>query len=141
MRYFKHDAFSAFECLCVIIIFAILSSIGVRYLGYIADKQCILALKAKLNLTQSALSDYYARSFLTADSIDTMYASSILMRLMQSPKPKCYFTVHTDSIIATVGTQNIHFYVQPATLAVNPRIFCELSQPLCKAFSDRILDK
>lgn len=70
MQFSNRGAFSSFEILCVIIIIAIIMSVGVRYMGHIAHKQCISRLKSQLAHTQNALSMYYADAFIRADVID-----------------------------------------------------------------------
>ncbi len=141
MRYSKRAAFSAFELLCIIVIIAIMASVGIRYLGYITSKQCLLHLKARLTHTQNALSAYYTDTFIRAESIDITYPQRILSYLSQTNTPQCGFNIQSHQIIATIGTQSLAFSLEPPTLEVNPKISCNLSTPLCKDFSDRILDK
>lgn len=127
--------------MCAIIIFAIVASVGVRYMGYIGHKQCLNELKSRLISTQSALSAYYAQRFLQADSIDTTKAYVILSRLEQNNRAKCAFYVHSGSIMAIVDSKNLQFVLEPASLVINPKISCLLKEALCKDFTDRILDK
>ncbi|CAM2778794.1 prepilin-type cleavage/methylation domain-containing protein [Helicobacter sp. MIT 03-1614] len=141
MQFSNRGAFSSFEILCVIIIIAIIMSVGVRYMGHIAHKQCISRLKSQLAHTQNALSMYYADAFIRADVIDYTQAQSILKHLEKSNTSKCAFSVQGSKIIAHIGIEYLTFTLEPPTLEKNPKISCKLSSALCKDFSDRILDK
>lgn len=141
MQYSKRAGFSTFELLCVVIIVAIIGSIGVRYLGYITHKQCLLHLKARLAHTQNALSAYYADSFVRGDSINPIYAQNILSTLGDNATPQCAFILQKTQLIAIIGTQNVVFSVTPPTLTLNPKISCNIAESLCRDLSDRILDK
>ncbi|MCX2717182.1 prepilin-type cleavage/methylation domain-containing protein [Helicobacter sp. MIT 21-1697] len=141
MQFSNRRAFSSFELLCVIIIIAIITSIGVRYMGHITHKQCISRLKSQLAHTQNALSAYYANAFIRADVIDYVQAQSILRQLEQNNTLQCAFSVQGSKIIAHIGMEHLVFGLEPPTLEINPKIFCKLSSALCKDFSDRILDK
>ena len=127
MRYSKRAGFSTFELLCVVIIVAIIGSIGVRYLGYITHKQCLLHLKARLAHTQNAL--------------NRTYAHNIPSTLGDNATPQCVFIVQKTQLIAIIGTQNVVFSVTPPTLTLNPKISCNIAESLCRDLSDRILDK
>lgn len=134
-------AFSTLELLCVIIILGILASVGFSYMGNLSHKQCIHILKSKLQGTQSALSSYYANSFVKAVPIRQDDALAILKRLESSNKPTCALRLESSHIVAIVGSDVLHFSIEPSNLSINPKISCILTHKLCKAFSDRILDK
>ena len=140
MRYSKRSAFSAFEALCVIIIVGILAGVGIKYMGHIQHKQCVLRLKAKLASTQNTLSQYYTQAFMKAQ-IEPAVARQILQTATLDSTPTCRFSLESNALKATIDSQILYFSVQPSDLSLNPIISCNLSQPLCKEFSDRILDK
>lgn len=140
MRYSKRSAFSAFEVLCVIIIVGILAGVGIKYMGYIQHKQCVLRLKAKLASTQNTLSQYYTQAFMKAQ-IEPAVARQILQTATLDSTPTCRFSLESNALKATIDSQILYFSIQPSDLSLNPIISCNLSQPLCKEFSDRILDK
>lgn len=141
MLYSKKPAFSAFELLCVVMIVAILASIGVRYLGYVSHKQCLLHLKAQLSHAQNALSVYYTDSFIREEKVDSAYAYSLLSNITRTNRAQCGFVLEPHRLTATIGIQSLSFSIEPSTFLVNPKIFCPLALPLCKDFTDRILDK
>lgn len=138
-------AFSSFELLCVVVIVAILASVGVRYLGQFSHKQCLLELKSRLYHTQNLLSNYYADSFLNANEPNPLHSRQILHRLMEqtnsSSHPSCGFVLTQNDLEAHIKGQILKFIIDPPSLSINPRIYCNLSQPLCKEFSDRRLEK
>lgn len=140
MRYSKRSAFSAFEVLCVIIIVGILAGVGIKYMGHIQHKQCVLRLKAKLASTQNTLSQYYTQAFMKAQ-IEPAVARQILQTATLDSTPTCHFSLESNALKATINSQILYFSIQPSDLSLNPIISCNLSQPLCKEFSDRILDK
>ena len=140
MRYSKRSAFSAFEVLCVIIIVGILAGVGIKYMGHIQHKQCVLRLKAKLIFTQNTLSQYYTQAFMKAQ-IEPAVARQILQTVTLDSTPTCRFSLESNALKATIDSQILYFSIQPSDLSLNPIISCNLSQPLCKEFSDRILDK
>ncbi|BDB65986.1 hypothetical protein Hc94105_0170 [Helicobacter cinaedi] len=140
MRYSKRSAFSAFEVLCVIIIVGILAGVGIKYMGHIQHKQCVLRLKAKLASTQNTLSQYYTQAFMKAQ-IEPAVARQILQTATLDSTPTCRFSLESNALKATIDSQILYFSIQPSDLSLNPIISCNLSQPLCKEFSDRILDK
>lgn len=140
MRYSKRSAFSAFEVLCVIIIVGILAGVGIKYMGHLHHKQCVLRLKAKLASTQNTLSQYYTQSFMKAQ-IEPTVARQILQTATLDSTPTCRFSLESNALKATINSQILYFSIQPSDLSLNPIISCNLSQPLCKEFSDRILDK
>lgn len=141
MQYFRHSAFSAFEVLCVIIIVGILASVGIKYMGHLQHRQCVMGLKAKLAFTQNALSKYYTQAFIQADSFQPEIARQILQTATLDSTPTCRFSLESNALKATIDSQILYFSIQPSDLSLNPIISCNLSQPLCKEFSDRILDK
>lgn len=143
MPFFKRGAFSSFELLCIIVIFAILSSIGVRYLGDIQEKNCLLYLKARLASAQHALSTYYHSTFMLNLSSDSVRAREIFISaLFQGGINKqCVFELKGKQMIAHVGEKNLTFTLSPPTFALNPKISCNIKDPLCKEMSDQILDK
>ena len=141
VRYCSRAGFSAFELLCVIIIVAIVAGVGVRYMGHITQRQCILHLKSKLSHTQYILSAYYADSFIRGDSISMAHARNVFHQLTLNPKQQCAFVLQDSTLIAHIGAQNVVFRIDPPNLAINPKISCVLSAPLCKELGDRILDK
>lgn len=140
MLYSKRSAFSAFEVLCVIIIVGILAGVGIKYMGHIQHKQCVLRLKAKLASTQNTLSQYYTQAFMKAQ-IEPTVARQILQTATLDSTPTCRFSLESNALKATIDSQILYFSIQPSDLSLNPIISCNLSQPLCKEFSDRILDK
>lgn len=140
MRYSKRSAFSAFEVLCVIVIVGILAGVGIKYMGHIQHKQCVLRLKAKLASTQNTLSQYYTQAFMKAQ-IEPTVARQILQTATLDSTPTCRFSLESNALKATIDSQILYFSIQPSDLSLNPIISCNLSQPLCKEFSDRILDK
>lgn len=140
MRYSKRSAFSAFEVLCVIIIVGILAGVGIKYMGHLHHKQCVLRLKAKLAFTQNTLSQYYTQAFMKAQ-IEPTVARQILQTATLDSTPTCRFSLESNALKATIDSQILYFSIQPSDLSLNPIISCNLSQPLCKEFSDRILDK
>ena len=140
MRYSKRSAFSAFEVLCVIIIVGILAGVGIKYMGHIQHKQCVLRLKAKLASTQNTLSQYYTQAFMKAQ-IEPTVARQILQTATLDSTPTCRFSLESNALKATIDSQILYFSIQPSDLSLNPIISCNLSLPLCKEFSDRILDK
>lgn len=137
MRYSR--AFSAFELLCIIVIFAILSSIGVRYIGNMKERSCILHLKSQLAHTQKRLSEYYSHTFLEATPIQPQIARSIIASLPHSAV--CGFDMSNNHLVAHIGSNKLSFQIEPTNLEYNPRIFCNLRDELCKQMSDRILEK
>ncbi len=141
MQYFRHSAFSAFEVLCVIIIVGILASVGIKYMGHLQHRQCVMGLKAKLAFTQNALSKYYTQAFMYAPSIQPQEAREILQTLTRDSTPTCHFSLESHKLKATIGSQILYFSIQSSDLSLNPIISCNLSLPLCKEFSDRILEK
>lgn len=141
MSYSKQSAFSAFEMLCVIIIVGIFASVGIKYMGHLHHKQCITKLKAKLSFTQNALSKYYTQAFMQADTFEPNIARQILQTLTLDSSPTCHFSLESNVLKATIDSQMLYFSIQPSDLSLNPIISCNLSVPLCKEFSDRILDK
>lgn len=141
MRYFKHSAFSTFEALCVVVIVAVIASVGIRYLGYITHKQCLDKLKGRLTYTQNVLSMYYTDLFIRGDVANPADARVILSHLTKDNTPKCHFVLRSSNLIATIDKQSVSFSIEPSSLALNPKISCSLISPLCKAFGDRILDK
>ncbi|STP11633.1 Tfp pilus assembly protein PilE [Helicobacter cinaedi] len=140
MLYSKRSAFSAFEVLCVIIIVGILAGVGIKYMGHLHHKQCVLRLKAKLASTQNTLSQYYTQAFMKAQ-IEPAVARQILQTVTLDSTPTCRFSLESNALKATIDSQILYFSIQPSDLSLNPIISCNLSQPLCKEFSDRILDK
>ncbi|WP_104743462.1 type II secretion system protein [Helicobacter cinaedi] len=140
MRYSKRSAFSAFEVLCVIIIVGTLAGVGIKYMGHLHHKQCVLRLKAKLASTQNTLSQYYTQAFMKAQ-IEPTVARQILQTATLDSTPTCRFSLESNALKATINSQILYFSIQPSDLSLNPIISCNLSQPLCKEFSDRILDK
>lgn len=140
MRYSKRSAFSAFEVLCVIVIVGILAGVGIKYMGHLHHKQCVLRLKAKLASTQNTLSQYYTQAFMKAQ-IEPTVARQILQTATLDSTPTCRFSLESNALKATIDSQILYFSIQPSDLSLNPIISCNLSQPLCKEFSDRILDK
>ena len=140
MQYSKRSAFSAFEVLCVIIIVGILAGVGIKYMGHLHHKQCVLRLKAKLASTQNTLSQYYTQAFMKAQ-IEPTVARQILQTATLDSTPTCRFSLESNALKATIDSQILYFSIQPSDLSLNPIISCNLSQPLCKEFSDRILDK
>lgn len=141
MQYFKHNAFSAFEVLCAIVIAGVLTSVGIKYMGHLQHRQCVMGLKAKLTFTQNALSQYYTQAFMYADLFQPEMARQILQTLTLDSVPTCHFILESHTLKAIIGSQILHFSIQPSDLSLNPIISCNLSLPLCKEFSDRILDK
>lgn len=143
MLFFSRGAFSSFELLCVVVIFAILSSVGVRYLGDIQEKNCLLYLKARLASAQHALSTYYHSNFMLNLSPDSVRAQAIFTSALfhGGINRQCAFELKGKHMIAYVGAKNLTFTISPSTFALNPKISCNIKDPLCKDMSDRILDK
>lgn len=125
----------------MIIIIGILAGVGIKYMGHLHHRQCITQLKNQLSHTQNALSAYYTRAFTRQDSINPQEAREILQDLARSSNPHCHFSLESRTMTAHINTQSLTFTLEPYDLAINPIIKCNLALPLCKEFSDRILDK
>lgn len=143
MLFSKREAFSSFELLCVVVIIAILSSIGVRYLGNVQEKNCLLHLKSRLASAQHTLSMYYHSTFMLNLHPDFVRAREIFASalLQGGTKQQCYFELTEKQMIAYVGAKKLSFTLSPPTFALNPKISCNIKDPLCKEMTDRILDK
>lgn len=137
MRYSR--AFSAFELVCVIVIVAILFGVGLRTMGNMSQKSCMIKLKSHLTHAQKSLSEYYAQIFLASSKANPSVARAILASLPNDVS--CGFSLQASSLLAHIGENTLVFSIEPASLEYNPRIFCALQNPLCKQMSDRILDK
>lgn len=139
MQYSK--AFSSFELVCVLVIIAIFTSFSLRSLHSMQQKMCLNTLKTKLTRTQNALTNHYTQSFLLNIPSDPNAAYILLSKLQENANTRCGFSFHTNILTAHIGDKQLNFFIEPASLQSNPRLYCPLSAPLCKEFSNRTLNK
>lgn len=100
-------------------------------------------LKARLASAQHTLSNYYHTAFMLNLSPDSTRAREIFISALfrGSTNKQCAFELKEKQMVAHVGAKNLVFKLSPATFAINPKISCNIKDPLCKEMSDRILDK
>ncbi|WP_066386754.1 hypothetical protein [Helicobacter himalayensis] len=137
-------AFSALEFVLVVIILSVLGFSAISIFSSYRQKTCLQLLRAKLLLTQEQLSMLYLRDFYYTNP-NLQAQAYVLLRTLQTQE-KCSFSLSQTSnfaphLIANVGSERLIFFIQPQNLLINPKIFCDFSKPLCKAFWERVNDK
>ncbi|RDU52993.1 hypothetical protein CQA49_03795 [Helicobacter sp. MIT 00-7814] len=137
-------AFSALEFVLVVVILSILGFSAISVYSSYRQKTCLQLLRTRLLLTQEQLSMLYLRDFYYANPNLQAQAYTLLSTLQT--QEKCSFSLRqtpnfAPHLIANIGSERLDFFIQPQNLLSNPKIFCNFSEPLCKAFWERVNDK
>ena len=135
-------AFSALEFVLVVIILSVLGFSVISVFSSYRQKTCLQLLRTRLLLTQEQLSMLYLRDFYYTNPNLRAHAHTLLNTLQT--QEKCSFSLRQTPephLVANIGSERLDFFIQPQNLLSNPKIFCNFSEPLCKAFWERVNDK
>lgn len=124
--------FSLFEALLCIAILGILLYLALPKMSSFAQKECLYALRAKLLKAQDEFFALYSHALLTQEPLQSPY--KILASLEEKISPQCYFQVKNAQIIAFVYGKKLLFTLYPQDFSYKPKIYCSLSNEMCREF-------
>lgn len=136
--HFSHSsAFSLFELILVIFILAVL---GYQALPrfWASESVCLYKLRNKLLKSNDALTLLYAKHVVSVQRVDV---SLILEDLTDRQDPHCFFEYRQDRLLAHIGRQTLGFVIDPKDFSSKPKIYCSLSNELCRSFWGKKLKK
>ncbi|ANV97910.1 hypothetical protein BBW65_03445 [Helicobacter enhydrae] len=123
--------------MCLIILSA-LASIYLPKLPNLNQAKCLQHLREKLNHANSQFTQLYAQKLLDDAPIHPM---PILQSLTQTQNPRCFFALQGRKLIAHILSTKLVFNIEPYNLSSKPKIYCNLSNPLCQKFLGKKLQK
>ncbi|PAF49566.1 hypothetical protein BKH41_02565 [Helicobacter sp. 12S02232-10] len=126
-------AFSLIEIVFGIVILGILVSVAIPRLSS-DSKICELALSSKLGILQSKISLLFTKAHLSDQKINRSEIFALLGALDKDGTNECFlrFNPQNLTILAKSHSQATILRISPKDFSSNPKIFCELSNPLCK---------
>lgn len=129
--------FSLFEILLVLAMIAIiLASALPRFATH--ETLCLHELRAKLSKANHAFMRLYTQSILQSQK---PLIEPILQELTTQENQSCFFAYKKGKLSAKIGRQTLNFEIVPNDFRAKPKIYCSLSNALCRAFWQRTLKK
>lgn len=135
---FSHKrAFSLFEFVLLLAIFALLLTQALPH--FVLDETlCFHQLRIKLSKANDAFLHLYTQSILQSSQPSPI--APILKELTQKDK-NCFFEYKKGKLLAHIGTKILPFEISPKDFKSKPKIYCSLSNELCRIFWQKTLKK
>lgn len=125
--------FSLFELLICIGILGILLTIALPKVSTFAHQRCLFELRENLQSTHHSLLELYSKEALGGE-IKSEEIEKILTLLTQRKNPNCYFQRSKNGITANILGKKLNFVISPLDFSHKPKIYCQLSNQLCREF-------
>lgn len=136
---FSHKkAFSLFELLLFLGIFAILLTQALPRFT-LNETLCFHQLRAKLAKANDAFLHLYTQSLLQSSQSHPI--APILEELTAQNNPNCFFEYKKGRLLARMGKKTLPFEISPKDFKSKPKIYCSLSNELCRMFWQKTLKK
>lgn len=139
-RIFLFSLNRGFSLLELVIVIAILGIIAFhafpRFL--IQESLCLYQLRIRLQKANQEFLTYYARSI---THNQTPKIDLVLQELTKRDDPQCYFELKNHKLVAHFNTKVLEFAIAPKDFSSKPKIYCQLSNQLCRSFWGKHLKK
>ncbi|MCE3047641.1 hypothetical protein LW138_06100 [Helicobacter sp. faydin-H17] len=105
---------------------------------FIQESLCLYHLRNRLQKANQEFLMHYARSITEnqAPKIDL-----VLQELTKRDDPRCYFELKDHRLVAHFDTKALEFVITPKDFSSKPKIYCQLSNQLCRNFWGKQLKK
>lgn len=128
-------AFSLFELLTCVAILGILLIFALPKVSNFSHQKCIFTLREKLQKTHNALLELYSTKILKGEGVQAREVEMILDTLAQrGGNTNCYFQRNKNGFVANIEGKKLNFLITPNDLSYKPKIYCQLSNELCRDF-------
>ncbi|WP_363322197.1 type II secretion system protein [uncultured Helicobacter sp.] len=124
--------FSLIEMLLCVGILGILLWMALPRASSFSQKECLYTLRAKLLKAQDEFFAQYLQALMTQSAPQAL--DPILHQLARKEDPQCYFELKDSQLIAFVQGKRINFLIEPKDFSYKPKIYCQLSNSLCREF-------
>lgn len=126
--------FSLFELLICIGILGILLAIALPRLTSFAHQRCIFELRERLQKAHHLFLELYSKQALREGGISSEEIERIFELLVQKEGSNCYFQRSKNGLIANIEGRKLSFVITPSDFSYKPKIYCQLSNELCREF-------
>lgn len=128
-------AFSLFELLICIGILGILLVFALPKVSDFSHQKCIFTLRERLQKAHDALLELYSSKALRGERVEREEINAIISLLTQRESGKnCYFQKNKNGVIAYIEGKKLSFLISPSDFSYKPKIYCQLSDELCRDF-------
>lgn len=128
-------AFSLFELLICVAILGILLLVALPKVSNFSHQKCIFTLREKLQKTHNTLLELYSTKILKGEGVQAREVEMILDTLTQREgNTNCYFQRSKNGFVANIEGKKLNFLITPNDLSYKPKIYCQLSNELCRDF-------
>lgn len=136
---FSHKrAFSLFEFILFLAIFAIILAQALPRFS-LNETLCFNQLRIKLSKANDAFLHLYTQSILASSRPSSI--TPILEELTLQKDKNCFFEYKKGRLLARIGKKTLPFEISPKDLKTKPKIYCSLSNELCRVFWQKTLKK
>ncbi|PAF52360.1 prepilin-type N-terminal cleavage/methylation domain-containing protein [Helicobacter sp. 13S00477-4] len=136
------NAFSLIELVLAIVIFGIILSVAIPKLSS-NEKICEIRLSSKIGVIQNELSRLFTQAFLSNKAINITKIHNLLYDIQKDNSNECFlkFDSKNGTIKAKSYSKMTTFEISPKDFSTNPKIFCNLSNSLCKRINHKTNNK
>lgn len=124
--------FSLLEFVFCIGMLGILVFMAMPKTSSLAQKECLFTLRARLLKAQDEFFSLYSQALLTHSGVKN--PQKVLLTLSEKENPQCYFQIRFPQIIANVHGKKLAFTLFPEDFSYKPKIYCSLSNAMCREF-------
>lgn len=136
---FSHKkAFSLFEMMLFLAISGILLTQALPKLNF-GQTPCLEQLKSKLLQANDAFLTLYSQKMMQFNA--PFLIAPVLENLTQKINKHCFFEYKKSKLFAHIGSKTLSFEISPKDFQSKPKIYCSLSNALCRKFWQRTLKK
>ncbi len=129
--------FSLLELVVLIILLSFLSyHLIPRF--FVQESLCIYELRAKLAKANQDLVSIYVQKVLQSKEVKI---HQVLQDLTQRNNSSCFFDYRKNRLIAHIGKKSLPFLISPQDFSTKPKIYCSISNDLCRKFWAKKLKK
>lgn len=136
-HFLTREAFSFIELLCVVAMLVIISYHAFPRF-FVSESLCMYELRLRLQKANDEFLKLYTKQVIQNQKPDTQ---SVFKELLQGKDPQCYFEYKKQRLVAHIGKNTLSFVIEPKNLAYKPKIYCHLSNELCRTFWGKKLKK
>lgn len=131
-------AFTLFEFVLILAILSLLLTQAFPRFAF-NENLCLHQLRIKLSKANDAFLHLYTQRIL--DSSQPHLIAPILEELTNAKDRDCFFEYKKEKLFGRIGKKTLLFEISPKGFKSKPKIYCSLSNELCRAFWQKTLKK
>lgn len=112
-------------------ILSVLLLIAMPKMTSFAYQRCLFELRERLDRANHSLLEIYSSKALRGESVGDL--DEVFSALTQK-EGNCYFQRSSNGLVAYIEGKKLSFFISPIDFSTKPKIYCQLSNEICRDF-------